>query len=460
MFRPSSLLALSLSFAGALHAASYSVTDLGGRTFGTEPEAFGINVHGQVVGRAFSEVGNTRPVVFLGSNGTEIFDLGIVGPPIDAEGDPADQETLSGRATAINVNGQATGWGRIASAYEDHAGLFTGTGTGNVDLGTLEGGHESRGRAINASGTVVGSSTDALDRTRATRFSGTGSGNVDLGTLGGTHSYAYGINDSGVIVGAGNTASGDYKAIRYSGTGTGNFDLGALEGGTYSEASAINASGQIVGFASRPGGYTRRAVLFSGTGTDNIELGSIGGVENEALAINAAGTIVGRADDANGQDHAFVYTAAAGMQDLNTLIPAADAAKWELEGAVAINDAGQIVVRAKIRPGYNYVALRLDPIAVPPASPAMPPPAPQVSGKPKVSGSKAALQGTLTPGTAVEYSVKGPTFKRAKAAGSKWKITVGLKPGKNVVTLRTVDLATGQTSATKKIVIKKKQAAG
>ena len=67
------------------------------------------------------------------------------------------------------------------------------------DLGDLGGGDTSA-NAINASGQVVGYSTNAAGKTRAFLKS-PGRSMVDLGTLGGDWSTAYGINDAGQVVG-------------------------------------------------------------------------------------------------------------------------------------------------------------------------------------------------------------------------------------------------------------------
>src|SRR5438128_10677206 len=79
----------------------------------------------------------------------------------------------------------------------------------------------------------------------------------DLGTLGGSQSLAWDINDSGQIVGESTTADGETHAFLYTG-GT-MTDLAALPFGDpgvrsrTSSARAINASGQLVGWATRAG---------------------------------------------------------------------------------------------------------------------------------------------------------------------------------------------------------------
>jgi hypothetical protein len=78
-----------------------------------------------------------------------------------------------------------------------------------------------------------------------------------------------------------------------------------------------------------------------------------------------------------------------------------------------------------------------------------------VTGKPKVAGNKAKLTGKLTTrGAYVEYAVGKPTGKYIKAkGGANWKITLKLKPGKNIFYIRSHDPATKLVSASNKIVI-------
>ncbi len=118
------------------------------------------------------------------------------------------------------------------------------------NLGTI-GGLYSHAQAINATGQIVGDSTNTGTK-HAVRFSGTGSGNTDLGVSGDGESYAYGINASGRRLAARRLEAPMCGPCFFRETG-GNIDLGTLDPGglDYSVASGINASGQIVGTSRR-----------------------------------------------------------------------------------------------------------------------------------------------------------------------------------------------------------------
>lgn len=71
------------------------------------------------------------------------------------------------------------------------------------------------------------------------------------------------------------------------------------------------------------------------------DLGTLGGESSCAEGINSSGEIVGWSDLANRQGHAFVYTDAEGMIDLNSAVPGSHGLR--LVHARAVNDRGQIV---------------------------------------------------------------------------------------------------------------------
>jgi probable HAF family extracellular repeat protein len=244
------------------------------------------------------------------------------------------------------------------------AGL-TGASAGAVpaiyNLGTL-GGTESYGTAINASGQVAGYSyTTGNGAYHAFLYSGTpGSGGVmvDLGTLGGVSSFGIAINDSGQVAGDSDTSVGRDHAFLYSGTpGSGGTmaDLGTLGGYLGSQGTAINASGQVVGYSYTFGYFDSQAhpFLYSGTpGSGGVmaDLGSLGGTESFGSAINASGQVVGSSDitgDPTG--HAFLYIGTPGvdgqMIDLDAWLKASnptEGAKWTLTEADGLTDTGLI----------------------------------------------------------------------------------------------------------------------
>ena len=117
-------------------------------------------------------------------------------------------------------------------------------------------------------------------------------------------------------------------------------DLGTLPGGAYSQANAVNDSGEIVGESETLAGVglgIRAFVCSNGPGSMQ-DRGTLGGLHSSAYAINGTGQIVGYAMDSNGVSRAFLYDGSK-MVDLNDFIPPVSG--WtNLEAAVGINDAG------------------------------------------------------------------------------------------------------------------------
>jgi probable HAF family extracellular repeat protein len=257
---------------------------------------------------------------------------------------------------AINESGQ------VAGTLNGRAVLWT-PNEGMLDLGTL-GGVSSRAYAINARGHVAGSSTTATGATHAFLWT-PGTGMEDLGTLpGGALSIARGINDFTEVVGQSTRPRLDplgilpplTRAFRWR-LGLGMDDLGALDGLNSSIAYDINNAGQVVGRAysvdreiappTDPEFFSRAFLWAPGQGMQDI--GALSGGSSVAHAINAGGTIVGRSWVSRPTSfvyHAFRWTAATGMQDLDAFALSNDSSV-----AYGINDAGQIVGSSKVGVG-------------------------------------------------------------------------------------------------------------
>jgi probable HAF family extracellular repeat protein len=123
-------------------------------------------------------------------------------------------------------------------------------------------------------------------------------------------------------------------------------------GGRYGTGTAINASGQVAGYATTPGDTVYHAFLYSGGPL--TDLGTFGGTTSWATAINASGQVTGFAFTSDSASHAFLYSDGM-LQDLNDLIPPGSG--WVLENGAAINDAGQIAGNGMIGgQGHAFLA--------------------------------------------------------------------------------------------------------
>lgn len=200
-----------------------------------------------------------RAAVWTASNGTT--DLGTLGGQF-------------GSSDGVNSSGQIVG--ASSTAGGDFHGFSWTPSSGLVDIGTL-GGSYSNAVGVNEDGQVVGVSSTASGASHAFLWSSNG-GMTDLGTLGGSFSNWYGfangdnvINDAGHIVGYSATASGDDHAFYWTQSG-GMIDLGTL-GGSFSFASEVTDSDQVLGAASLPDGSTHAVVWQVATPDSDLSIG-------------------------------------------------------------------------------------------------------------------------------------------------------------------------------------------
>ena len=235
-------------------------------------------------------------------------DLGTLG------GSPANAYAL-----AINSAGQVVGASTVPNG-ETHAFLWdNGIMT---DLGTL-GGNYSQGLGINDRGQVVGGSVTAGGQGHA--FLWEKGVMTDLGTVGQRSSGALDINARSQIVGG-----ADGIPVLWE---KGNIvPLPLPVGGTFCAAMKDNAAGRAVGQCTI--GDNARAVLWDRGGVS--DLGTLGGSIATATAINASGDVVGisRGQPDEGS-HPFLWERGM-MTDLST--------KGAPAGLIpnAINAGGQI----------------------------------------------------------------------------------------------------------------------
>ena len=315
----------------ALATSTYSLQDLGTLPGDYASVAMGMNEHGDVVGWSVGPIG-TRAFVFTDATGM------LVLPP------PAGRPVTTARA--INASGTvvgtaSTGGSDIGQAVRWRSGVAT-------NLGTLSTGMFSEARGVNATGAIVGTADNgggsllgmhAFRHTDAT-------GMVDL-TPGFDDAHAEGINDLGQVTGWRNG-----RAFRL--TGSTFTDLGVPTGFAHSFGFAINGSGQVAGHLITGSGNAERIFRYS-----NGVMTVIGGLGeyNRAFGINSGGDVVGTGLPVLGLKQGFLYTDSGGMQGLNQLIGSTSG--WFILGATGINDAGQIAGWASGPAGQR--AVRLNP---------------------------------------------------------------------------------------------------
>ena len=352
----------------------YQVTNLGNL------QVYGLDSSGQVlaVNTATSSSPQSTPFVYnsYGPSGGQEIRIPMVG------------------ATAMSANGTVSGG--LAPDGPGQAAVYN-VNTPNVPPTlvptSLPGALTETGlntSGVNDSGQVVGSAATPSANGSGVQgpshaFLATGSTITNLGTLGGPESWAKAVNNAGQVVGSsfisGTPMSGSFPnysspstiAHAFLYTAGRMIDLGGLPGYTYSMPTAINASGQVVGFSQN---FTNATVslpfLYSNGHMTN--LGTLpGDYSAAALGINSQGTVIGSSRGISG-DHAFTYENGV-MTNLQSLIPST--ADIHVLSAAYINDAGQILAQGVDASGASNVYLLTPstmPAPVAPPAPVLPEP--------------------------------------------------------------------------------------
>jgi len=310
---------LAVGFGGALLAApalatSYSITNLGVLPGYNSSYGQALSANGQVAGTGYNNADETQ-YAFRWTSGGGMQNLGL----------------SYGEANGINSAEQVIGTGP--------GGAFLWTpGSGSQLLPSLgaTGSYATWAWGMNDSGQVTGQSVTGGGAGRAFIWSA-GGVMQNLGTIpGGLDSTGHAINASGQVAGA-------VRVSSVTGSGTVSYDTAmrwTAAGGMeqlmagQSLANAINDSGAIVGRAVSPD----HAFLW--TAANGLQFLQDNGGTSNATGINSSGLIVGRALPAGGGSSFAAIWQGGSLINLNTLLPASSG--WVLQIATAVNDAGQI----------------------------------------------------------------------------------------------------------------------
>ncbi|MBL9189108.1 MAG: hypothetical protein JNK23_16615 [Opitutaceae bacterium] len=380
----------------------YVITNLG-NLGGTSTQANAINASGAIVGFDATSFQVAKPFIFSGTAITALPTLNL----------------QRNEANGINASGVVVGTNTGFPSAETR-GFIVSNGV-VTDLGA-----NTSAVGIADDGTVAG---NAFPRAFVRSSTGT------VTPFGPSTTIATAMSRNGIV--AGYTETANRRAFRYAG-GT-LTDLGALPGGSNSYGYGVNNAGTVVGSSNESTNRFLHAVIYSGGTVTDIDPTGTGALGSAALGINSAGTVVGQ----NSVGRAFIYTAATGIVDLNTLVTNLAASGFaSLTSATAINDAGQIVGYGTV--GGRTAAFRLD-VSVAPAITAHPQPQTVPPGSSvvfSVTATGAALQyewrlnnAPIAGATASTYTIPSAT------AGQAGSYTVRVSSGGESVTSNPASLA-------------------
>lgn len=345
-------------------SATHVMVDIGVALAGTNSSPKDVNRYGEVVGKS-----NTTPT---GGNGRAIYwnpSRGANNPlllPFPAGFDP---NTTSNGASAINDAGIIVGnlyrsdTGGIPVYWKrDASGAFVCT-----ILSEIPGSQWTNDRGatdINERGDICGfvGSPAAYNHTRGVVWVNQGASAADPvygePSQAGLPDYATWpymsgefITESGLVGGGHEDASGAFHRHIWN-----PFDTNALLD-TYDAGgvTSLGESGASTGWTYQFDGGKRRAYLHR-YGATTINLGVLTGVStytSTSSHVNAFETVVGSSEaNRKGEVHAFRWTAAGGMFDLNNLTPSKGTLTY-LSGAAKITDSGKILGSGPIKSGYQ-----------------------------------------------------------------------------------------------------------
>jgi probable HAF family extracellular repeat protein len=373
--------------AGAIDSKRYEATSLGRRG------VVDINNAGRVIGYHTPTNDNAVSLAPRGfaydAYGPDAGNLWDIEPIVPTEDRTNHYGWLPDRTrpTGLNESGQVVGRSRAHPESSEPTRPFVARGPQSTGLdGPYTQGYWSSANGINESGTVVGTGfapgPDGQpdqgpynDRNRA--FVARDGEMWGLGTLGGDRSWGTAINDHGQVVGWSDTGEPgpvawnpvSHAFVSAGRPGSAMVDLGTLRG-KFSEATAINNAGQVVGSATLAGDRSLHAFLYQdGTMIDLGTLGQEGGegsYYSRATDLNELGQVVGHSSRDIDPEAPFIPGSAYAaflfddgeLLDLNDLVELEPG--WFLIDAKGINDWGAIVAEGVSIDG-NYGSFLLTP---------------------------------------------------------------------------------------------------
>jgi probable HAF family extracellular repeat protein len=256
-------------------------------------------------------------------------------------------DSISVEGVAINNGGQVAGNSVDANGVS-FAVLWNGTTPTILDGDDSYNPYNAFVGGMNNLGEVVG--YDTSFKYFADLWGGGVSGLCSGGESGWPWSQASAINDAGQIVG---TLSGDIPpwAVIWSNSCIRN-DFAGLDFPTSVvsgiDATSINNKGEVVGFAYLDSDYsTQHAVRWTPNFTD---MGTLGGKNSGANQINDRGFVVGWADIPNNRSHAALWGPHTVASDLGTL-------GGKTSSANGINTQGDAVGSSQTPSGATHAVL-------------------------------------------------------------------------------------------------------
>jgi uncharacterized membrane protein len=249
-------------------------------------------------------------------------------------------------AAAVSADGSVV----VGSSHDGGHSAFRWTGLGGVQQlpgaspGTLSG-----ASAVSADGTMIAGFSEFQAEPRAVRW--TPVGIEQIGLLPG-HERSFGDT----ISADGRTVAGNSMLVSPSSVTSHAFvwteqggmsALPLLHGASQSIATAMSADGSTVAGYSNPGDrpHSIPFVWTSSTGTLPVPMGIHTDVLVDALSADGS-VMVGGGVDASHNGHALLWTAAGGLQDLQSLLESAglNLAGWSLQRATGVSADGTVIV--------------------------------------------------------------------------------------------------------------------